>query len=399
MASIFQQFAQGAEQGQKVADRRLLQNQQGLALQQEERQRKERMAALDAGRNSEAFKKVIVDQPQFANTLMKQFGTTKEGLDATVDDAVMIKYWLDVDPSGQTAEKYLLNRIESIPQGSGRNSFHSEQVLNTLRTEGVEQVKSNLTKMMDIPNQIGKVKENAPAETQAFNNLLEEAGLNKEERKKAARIKLRLDAAAVGSSSQTISQDKQLTSDVASSEAAITAAKETATLQSKLKLSPKIAEAVALSTAKANLAGAQNKEAKSNKKALAVYDVAFKSLGEALGNTYTGPVAGLMPALTSSAQTANGAVAMVLPTLKGIFREAGEGTFTDGDQKLLTDMAPTRADKPATIKWKLNAIDSIVRTKLALDVSQEADKQGGQIMTDANGNKAMVFPDGTFKEL
>ncbi len=241
------------------------------------------------------------------------------------------------------------------------------------------------------------------AEARSFNKMLED--LNPKERELAKRIKLGLAPRAVGSSAQTISQDEQLIEDVASSEASITAAKETAKLQSQFKLKPKISKAVALATAEAGLVGAQNKEAKSNSKALKVYDTAFTTLASALGEAHTGPIVGLMPALTSKAQMADGAVAMVLPTLKSVFREAGEGTFTDGDQKLLTDMAPTRRDNPETIKFKLNAIDAIVRAKLessttqAADATQAVDKQDGQIMTDANGNRAMVFPDGSFKEL
>lgn len=241
------------------------------------------------------------------------------------------------------------------------------------------------------------------SEARSFNKMLED--LTPKERSLAKRIKLGLAPRAVGSSAQTISQDEQLTRDVAASEAAITAAKETSKLESQFKLKPKISKAVSLATAEASLVGAQNKEEKSNGKALKVYDTAFATLASALGEAHTGPIAGLMPALTSKAQMADGAVAMVLPTLKSVFREAGEGTFTDGDQKLLTDMAPTRRDNPETIKFKLNAIDAIVRAKLgssptqAAEATQTVEKQGGQIMTDANGNRAMVFPDGSFEEI
>jgi hypothetical protein len=52
------------------------------------------------------------------------------------------------------------------------------------------------------------------------------------------------------------------------------------------------------------------------------------------------------------------------PILKQIFRTAGEGTFTDADQKLLLAMVPTRTDTPTARKAKLANIDTIVRAKL-----------------------------------
>lgn len=246
-------------------------------------------------------------------------------------------------------------------------------------------------KEAQIANLIGKSGAKT-SDTQTFNNLLNQGGLTKEEKVMAARIKLGLSPRAVGSSAQTMSQDEQLTDDVARSQAAIEAAKTTGKLQAEYKLKPATAKAVALATAEANLIGEKNKETRSNANALKVYDVAFKSLGDALGKTYTGPIAGLMPALTSNAQSADGAVSMVLPTLKSVFRSAGEGTFTDSDQKLLTDMAPTRRDTPATIKFKMNAIDAIVRAKLGGDSTQPSQPaqpaQSTQVIKfDAQGNQ------------
>ena len=76
----------------------------------------------------------------------------------------------------------------------------------------------------------------------------------------------------------------------------------------------------------------------SNEKALNVYESAVSGLTSALAGTVTGPVVGYLPALTSDAQLADAAVAMMAPVLKQIFRAAGEGSFSDGDQKLLIDM-------------------------------------------------------------
>lgn len=191
--------------------------------------------------------------------------------------------------------------------------------------------------------------------------------LSEADKAKALRIALRLDPGAVGSAAQTVAQNEALTDAVADSQATIEGAKEESKLDAQYKMKPKIAKAVELATSEANAMADKNKETKSNANALKVYDVAFSSLTGALGKTYTGPMAGLMPAITSNAQMAEGAIAMVLPTMKAVFRDAGEGTFTEGDQKLLTDMIPTRSDTPETIKFKLNAIDSIIRAKLGGD--------------------------------
>lgn len=243
-------------------------------------------------------------------------------------------------------------------------------------------------KFLDDPRLLeSKISKNngVSTETNTFNDLIKKAGLNKSDTERAARIKLRLDAGAVGSSAQTISQNDQLTKDVATSQAAIESAKETGKLESKFKLQPKVSKAVQLAIGEANLVGAQNKEERSNSKALKVYDIAFKTLADALGKTTTGPIAGLMPALTSSAQSAQGAISMVLPTMKSVFRESGEGTFTEGDQKLLTDMVPTRSDNPATIKFKLNAIDSIIRAKLGTQKAPQQETQQPATLTSSGG--------------
>lgn len=156
MASIFQQFAQGAEQGQKMADRRLLQNQQAMALQQEERQTAERRAALDAERNSEIVKKVMAEQPEFAGTLMKKFGTDKSGMESALDDAVMYRYWLEVDPSGKTGREFLLNRKEHIINRGTGNTFQTDQQIATLENEGVEVAKANIDSMINAFSGMGK---------------------------------------------------------------------------------------------------------------------------------------------------------------------------------------------------------------------------------------------------
>lgn len=100
-----------------------------------------------------------------------------------------------------------------------------------------------------------------------------------------------------------------------------------------------------------------------------LYETAMAGVSRALDNTVTGPGIGILPGVTASQQTADGAVAALAPVLKQLFRASGEGTFTDKDQELLLKMVPTRNDHPEARKAKLANIDSIVRAKLG---------QGGQ---------------------
>lgn len=188
-------------------------------------------------------------------------------------------------------------------------------------------------------------------------------GLSERDKEIARRIKLGLSPRAVGSASQTIAETGR-TSVVAASEAEIAGAKKEAGLTAELKLKPEIEKAVATSVAGAKADADSIANQKSDDAAFNLYQTAFSGLSSSLGQTTTGPFFGLMPAVTSKQQIADGAIAAVAPILKQMFRAAGEGTFTDSDQKILLDMIPTRKDKPEAREAKLLNIDAIVRSKL-----------------------------------
>lgn len=94
------------------------------------------------------------------------------------------------------------------------------------------------------------------------------------------------------------------------------------------------------------------------------FSSSLTNVADSLADTSTGPVAGLLPAVTAAQQTAEGAIAATAPVLKQIFRQAGEGTFTDKDQELLVSMIPTRSDHAEAAINKLNNIVDLVGTKL-----------------------------------
>lgn len=104
--------------------------------------------------------------------------------------------------------------------------------------------------------------------------------------------------------------------------------------------------------------------------ALRLYETGMQGLGEGLAGATTGPLVGLLPAVTTEQQIAEGGVAAMAPILKQLFRSAGEGTFTDKDQDLLMAMIPTRTDTPGARAAKLQNIDRIVRAKLSAPSQQ-----------------------------
>jgi hypothetical protein len=103
-----------------------------------------------------------------------------------------------------------------------------------------------------------------------------------------------------------------------------------------------------------------------NKRAYDVYSTGISGLKKGLEGASTGPVVGRLPAMTAGQQIAESSVAAMAPILKQMFRSAGEGAFTDQDQKLLLDMIPTRSMLPEARQAALANIDAIVRAKLGM---------------------------------
>lgn len=124
-----------------------------------------------------------------------------------------------------------------------------------------------------------------------------------------------------------------------------------------------IAGATAAGRAQGDIAGTRTGKAPT---AYATYKTGIKSLEDAMAGTATGPVMGRIPAVTAGQQIAEGAEATMAPVLKQLFRDAGEGTFTDSDQAMLMKMVPTRKDHPEARKAKIEMIDGIVKAKLGI---------------------------------
>lgn len=265
---------------------------------------------------------------------------------------------LNLDPNADTSDTDLV--IGFAQQG--------------LQTGDFSQLRGSLEQAIDLGIDQGFLKDplgskiKISSEQTFFNELTKDLSSNR--KRLAADIRLGLKARAGTSAQERLGQDVGLTEGVALSQASIAAAKETAKLTSQLKLKPRIQKAVALATAEANLIADNKSLANSNEKALKVYNVGMKSLATSLEATETGIIVGSILPLTVKAQSAEGAIAIMAPLLKKMFRTAGEGIFTDKDQELLMKMIPTRSDKPGAIKFKLRALDAIIRVKLGGAVEQ-----------------------------
>lgn len=137
----------------------------------------------------------------------------------------------------------------------------------------------------------------------------------------------------------------------------------------------------------------------------------LQGVRDAFAGTGTGPLVGQFKGLTASSQKAQAAAKILEPLLKGVVRDAGEGTFTEGDRAQIQDMMPKETDYPDVVVFKTEWLDKFVRGKLGVPESggqggtpatpqgPATQKTGGTLHIDANGNKAMVYPDGTFEEV
>jgi hypothetical protein len=158
---------------------------------------------------------------------------------------------------------------------------------------------------------------------------------------RARRIRAELDPGAKGSAALTIAETGK-TGIVAESKAAIKGAEEVA------KLNAKILD-----------------ENSSNERILETVESSLEDLEGAFNNALTGPIVGLGPSITKPAQALDLAHATVSAILKQVFKVAGEGNFSDSDQKLLLGLIPDkRTDRSVAIAQK-NLIREIVKSKIS----------------------------------
>ena len=298
------------------------------------------------------------------------------------------KAWiLDMDQAVSLAEAgdlggsqaLLQNRIENIERLNG-DTYHSAGMLRLLQEGKVDEFIAGAKPIVER----GKLEFdlNGPDEPANVREYKYYASLTPEQQAQYREMKRAQQLIETGGGAQAVvgggvatpvttapgQTVDQFREEYANAEASLEGSKEGAKTAAKLAtefaLSPKVEAAVQTAVSQVDSMATQAQEGRSNDRALAVYETAMNGLAESLHDTETGPFVGWIPAITENSQKASGAIAAMAPVLKGIFRAAGEGTFTDKDQEMLLEMVPTRKDKPAARLWKLENIDAIVRAKL-----------------------------------
>ncbi len=143
--------------------------------------------------------------------------------------------------------------------------------------------------------------------------------------------------------------------------------REAAKLEAQKGRKADIAAEVKQAQEEAKVEVEQRFQTEENQRTFEVFNLALDNLTQSLGGTsLTGPIAGRLPASTTASQIADAAKAVMLPTLKQIFRQAGEGTFTDSDQRALEALLPRREQTKEAQLATIDAIDKIVRAKLGI---------------------------------
>jgi hypothetical protein len=341
-----------------------------------------------------ALDELAYTSPEIHAGIMKRIGAkTEQQQKATIYDLSQAYSLIE---TGQTeaALEHLGKRAEAIEADPRRTSEHTRAIMNMIEAnpeQGKQYIGMALQSMIN-PEAFAKglaPKESAIADVAAVKEMeYLTAGLPEEDKARAMRIKLGLDPRASTSAEEAAAKEF---------------AKQMAKLQARLKLEPGVAAAIAAAQNQAKAEADLVKEEKSNDAAWNVYNNSMQNLSQAMAETETGPVIGFIPAVTSNQQIAQGAQAVMAPILKQMFRSAGEGTFTDNDQKLLMQMVPTRKDTPEARIAKIKMIDDVVRAKLKMEgqtTGQPIQPAITQIRTDAEydalpSGAEFIAPDGT----
>lgn len=277
-----------------------------------------------------------------------------------------------------------------------------------------ESVLQEYTAALSLFSQQGQQRPTAAIEER--DRLLKDLNSPDENVRKSAEIKLRLTAGAVGSSDQTIT-DKKSAEEIAETKRILVAGTEAGKLEQQLKFRPQIQKAVKLAEEEARERGEVLTDLSRSKAALPGLMAAvaeLKELAVIATSTFGGKIFDSAVKQSGFGST-KGATArakfiaiinnQVLPLLKPTF--GGSFSIQEGES-----LKATMGDPDSTIDEKLAQLNSFIDQRVRdmetkqrqLDQApQQAaptqQREGGQIMVDAQGNRAMVFPDGTFEEL
>jgi len=376
--------------------------------------------AVTGGLGSQEYKNLLAFSLDDADKLKGLLQTDDQGLDAAFEDGKVFKHLLQIDPTGQQALQFGVNRLQAGKQ-QGRNMMHTERLLQEIQANPENALTSinSFLSIGDKPKGEGlasaktKVYDNGTIITQLPDRTTQVTNPEGDVVTGDARI------AALKTARK---EQVGFTKDKAKATAEGKIEGETSRAHLVIDTKVKMAEAVALAKI----------DAKGRGETLSDLAIAQASLPGLVG--VVNELKALAPLVTStmggrgfdlvskelgfgSTKGANAKAAFkaivnnqILPLLKQTFgaaftkEEGAELKATMGD----VDSSPSEKmlQLDAFIDGKVREIQTSERllgqspTKTETLLQQPAQpKQGGVLHVDANGNKAMVFPDGSFEEV
>lgn len=331
--------------------------------------------------------------------------------------------WGKIKPllqSGDTtrANVALAERIQKIQARGGdpsdtmafRDALNSGQVTP-------QQLIAELDGELEGARSAGLLGRNGGSASQAFDYLTR--GLTPEQQQEARMIELGLKPrAGTITGQERVATTPGMTGAVASSESAIAGAKagaqESAKLGKQMTLLPGVRSAIKEAEAAAAAKGETLTElgrAKAAMPGLIEVSDKLKKLSDVATYTTAGKVVdtaakelgfGATEGATARASMTSIVDNQVLPLLRDTFGAAFTAAEGERLRAALLDPDASPEQKKATLdaftEQKYRNIETKER-ELGLKPSQQPKKTGGQLMIDANGNRAMVYPDGSFEEV
>lgn len=298
-------------------------------------------------------------------------GESEARLKSVIEGAVQARNL----PTDERRLNFLKQRKLQL-ESQGIQTQDTDEVIALFEAGQADEANALIDSAIKTGRDLNLIDGTGSAEQKSFENLI--ADFSDEDKAKAKRIKAGLSPRMVGSATQTIAKLGTQAS-IADVESVIAGAKEVGKLKGQKTLKPEVEAAVISAVGQAKAEVKKLAENRSNSKTLGIYETAMGNLTKALDDTITGPFIGFTPALTSNAQIADGAVSMMLPLMKDLFRGAGEGTFTEGDQKILTNLIPTRNDTAEARASKITMIDAMIRAKLSAPSAGEGDLSAAEL--------------------
>ncbi len=316
----------------------------------------------------------------------------------------------------------ILERQIGKTQGLGGNADESIRALELAKAGDFKTVREGAKNLINVGVRQGDI-EPLPGQQQSSSFREHQALVDIVQNPESTQLEVDSANRALGnlanvgtSAAERIAGSEDLTAQVAASQAEISGAKAEATeskkLEQQLKHKPLITKAVKLaekeaiergevltdlSRMAAGLPGLKDAVSQLRElSSIATSTIGGKIFDSAVKQTGFGATKGSTARAKMNAIIAN----QTLPLLKETFGSA----FTEAEgarlQASFADPDATHEERLAQLDAFIDQKERTIKTKQAqVQESEGAPQLDGVEMTDANGNRAIVFPDGTFKEL